>query len=76
MRGKKRAVTMTRTVQPSISAQGVVQKQVDLCAVFELDTTLEELLDYLQGKNTNTTTVVFESEAPELCKDESRKRGL
>ncbi len=68
--GKKRAVLMTRTVQFGGPPQAPVQKQVDLTKVFPLDTTLEEILGYVTSKNTNITQVIFESEAPEIPRDE------
>lgn len=71
MLGKKRAILMTRCVQTASTPQGPVPKQVDLTKVFPLETTLEEILGYLTEKQTNQTTVIFESEAPEIPKEEN-----
>ena len=70
MLGKKRAILMTRCTQVAQSPQGPMQKQVDLTKVFPLETTLEEILGYLTEKQTNQTTVIFESEAPEIPREE------
>jgi len=69
--GKKRAVVITKTVRPVMTQAGPATKQVDLTQVFEINTTLEELLGYLKDKDTNVLTVIFESEAPEMPREES-----
>lgn len=71
MLGKKRAILMTRCVQTANTPQGPVPKQVDLAKVFPLETTLEEILGYLTEKLTNQATVIFESEAPEIPRNEN-----
>lgn len=75
MLGKKRAVVITKTTQAVMTQGGPAQKQVDLTKVFEIDTTLEELLGYLQGKDTNVLTVVFESDAPEMPRDQESEQS-
>ena len=70
--GKKRAVLMTKTVVTTMTPQGPAQKQVDLTKVVSLGTTLEEILGYCQEKGTNITTVIFESDAPEIPREDER----
>ena len=70
MLGKKRAVVITKTTQAVMTQAGPATKQVDLTQVFEIDTTLEELLGYLKDKDTNVLTVIFESDAPEMSRDQ------
>ena len=69
--GKKRAVLMTKTAVPT--PQGMQAR--DLTKVFTLDTTLEEILGYCKEKNTNVTTVIFESEAPELPREDDKEEA-
>ena len=70
MLGKKRAVVITKAVQAVMTQAGPAQKQMELTKVFEIDTTLEELLGYLKDKDTNVLTVIFESDAPEMSRDQ------
>lgn len=69
MTGKKRAVVITKTQTAVMTQAGPATKTVELTKVFDIDTTLEELLGYLQGKDTNVLTVIFESEAPEVPRE-------
>lgn len=74
MLGKKRAVLMTRSVQNATGPQGPMQKQIDLTKVFPLSTTLEEILGYCTEKGTNITQIIFESEAPEVPREDDQER--
>ena len=75
MQGKKRAVIMARVVKTTMVGGVPTPQQVDMCQVFNGDTTLAELQGFLESKGTTNAQIIFETEAPELPREDDKERG-
>ena len=73
MQGKKRAVIMARGIKTGVAGGAPTQQPVDMCQVFNGDTTLEELQGFLESKGTTNAQIIFETEAPELPREDDKE---
>ncbi len=65
----KRVIVIAKISSPVNTPSGqVAWVQKDITKVVELDTTLEELLQYADGKSVDGLTLIFETEDPDLRK--------